>query len=249
MCLHDLDLTDVDYTYDWYRTLLQSLLDAGYEFRGFEDAQLSGGEVLLRHDVDWSPQAAAEMAEIEADNDVTSTYFFLITSPFYNAFSSESRRSIERIESLGHDVGLHFAVGEFWTDDPGDDPMSELIDKHHDVIGVIAADPTDAVAFHNPPEWTLDRTYDGFVSTYEPRFFGEITYEADSLHRWRTEPPFKNGVGDNAQVLVHPTLWGEEDKEPATHIRRRQKQFLAETDAQMQDRSRLDWEALELREP
>jgi len=231
----------VEYTYDWYGTMLSGLGESGYRFGEFDDDP-EPGDVFLRHDVDWSPRAAVEMARVEAEHDATATYFFLVTSPFYNLLSAQNRERVREIERLGHTVGLHFAAAELWETEPTSAEMTARVAEHKQVLPAVADDPTETVAFHNPPEWALNRRYDAFVNTYEPRFFSEIGYESDSLGRWRTEPPLADETPEALQILTHPTLWGPTDEPPTVRIRDQQRSYLQETDAQMREHSRLDWE-------
>ena len=102
-------LLEVEFTHRWYRTFLERLRADDYDFRGFANAPAEG-EVVLRHDVDLSLESALEMARIEAEVGVESTYFVLLTSPLYNALAPANREILRRIEGLGHDVGLHFST-------------------------------------------------------------------------------------------------------------------------------------------
>ena len=54
---------------------------------------------FLRHDVDISIKKAVEMAEVEQAAGLHSTYYILLTSPFYNAFSTDNIQRIKTIES------------------------------------------------------------------------------------------------------------------------------------------------------
>lgn len=74
-------MREVAFTFDWYDKLIETLAIERYTFADF-DEDLGDGSVLLRHDVDWSPRKAVRLAEIEADHGATSTYFFLVSSPF-----------------------------------------------------------------------------------------------------------------------------------------------------------------------
>jgi len=44
---------------------------------------------ILRHDVDYSPAAALDLADQEARRGVRSTYFLLLNGLYYNMLSSE----------------------------------------------------------------------------------------------------------------------------------------------------------------
>ena len=64
--------------------------------------------VIFRHDIDFSTQAARDLANLEAELGITKSYFFLIWSPFYNIYEPATLNHIREINSLGHNIGLHF---------------------------------------------------------------------------------------------------------------------------------------------
>jgi peptidoglycan/xylan/chitin deacetylase (PgdA/CDA1 family) len=204
-------LGEVAFTHDWYRRFLRRLQADGYEFRPFS-APLADGDVVLRHDVDLSIDRAVEMARIEAEMGIESTYFVLLTSSLYNPFEADCRDAINEIASLGHDVALHFSTHLYWTDD--DSPTASAIERHvrqERAILETIVPIADAVSFHRPPSWVLDRSFDGFESAYAPTFFSEIGYVADSTQRWREEPPQMDELPETMQLLTHPGLWAEAD--------------------------------------
>lgn len=213
------DERSIPFTYDTYEDLLVRLQSRGYEFASY-GGPVEEGEVLLRHDVDWSPRRAARMAQIEADNDVSATYFFLLSSPFYNALYGKTREAIDRITALGHDVGLHFSPHQYWSSEPTDEELVAEVAREREILSSVVGEPIDTVSFHIPPEWVLKRSYDGFVSTYEERFFTSIAYRGDSNQRWRRSPPFDDGFPERLQVLVHPGLWAETDQTFAERLYR-----------------------------
>ncbi len=47
------------------------------------------------------------MAELEAEEGASATYFLMTESVFYNLASSEGVAAIARLRELGHRVGLH----------------------------------------------------------------------------------------------------------------------------------------------
>lgn len=206
----DRSVLDVEFTYGWYGEFLDRLRAAGYGFRGF-GTDPGDADVLLRHDVDLSLDAAARMARLEADRGVRATYFVLLTSNLYNPLDGDHRDRLREIESLGHDVGLHFSTHEYWSADdrpPAEGLRARVLDEVS-VLRTVASDPA-AVSFHIPPTWVQGRTFEGFRSAYEPAVFEEVEYLADSTQRWRSEPP-EVEAGGPLQVLAHPGLWDEED--------------------------------------
>lgn len=228
----------VRFTYEWYCAFLDRLRADGYEVRSFDD-DLGDGDVVVRHDVDLSLEAALAMARIEAERDVQSTYCVLVTSPLYNVLDAKWREHVKSIESLGHDVELHFSTHEYWRDgaQPTDAELERRVAEERAVLETVTDEPVETVSFHIPPEWVLDRTFDAFRSTYEPAYFGEADYVGDSGQRWRDDPP-ELADDQPTQILVHPGLWGTEDgtfeeriqeraTDACTHLNRKaQREFL-----------------------
>lgn len=205
-------MSAVEFTFERCRSILGRLRSAGYASRAYDD-EIAAGDVLLRHDVDLSPERAVRMAEIEREFGMSATYFFLLGSPMYNPFHGPVREAIAEIESMGHDVGLHFSTHQHWpaSQPPAEPELAARIDDERAALATVARDPIPTVSFHVPPDWVLARTFEGVESTYEPRFFDEIGYLADSGQRWREEGLQIPRDGRPLQVLMHPGLWGDED--------------------------------------
>jgi hypothetical protein len=211
----------VEFTYDWYRSFLDRIRETGYEFRPFS-ASVETGDVLLRHDIDLSTEDALTMAVIEAERDVSATYGILFTASLYNPLEREHRNRIRAIESLGHDLVLHFSPHQYWDPErePDEDQLGERIADERKILDTLAAECDETVSFHRPPSWVLDRPLDRWRNTYAPTYFSDITYHADSGQRWRKAPPTIEDFGEAAQVLVHPGLWGERDEAFEQRVRR-----------------------------
>lgn len=219
---------EVAFTFDRYGALLDELQSADRRFRTYDEA-VERGDVLLRHDVDWAPRRALRMARLEADRGVTATYFFLVSSPFYNLMHKPCRLVLREIQDLGHEVDLHFSTHQYFEAEPADEALVERVDEERTVLERLVDDPVDVVSFHRPPEWVYRRSYDGFVSTYETRFFEDIAYRGDSNQRWRDDPPLADGVPEKMQVLVHPGLWGESDAGFVERLRAHERRRLGRT--------------------
>jgi hypothetical protein len=175
------------FSLDHYRELLQAARDGGYRWASF-DGEPSAGDLLLRHDVDLSLDAALRMAELEAGEGAAATYFLMTESVFYNLASDEGRAAVERLRELGHRVGLH-AV---W-------PRAALDDRFDAVV-----------AWHNPdPDYMTDPV-DGAVNAMQEPWFSPDTYRSDSNQRWRHGCPHDElaaGAFPWLQLLTHPEIW------------------------------------------
>jgi hypothetical protein len=173
---------------DHYRELLGAARAGGYRFAFFDRAP-QAGDLLLRHDVDLSLEAALRVAELEHEEGAAATYFLMTESVFYNLASKEGEATLERLRRLGHRVGLH-AV---W-------PRRELDDRFEPVV-----------AWHNPdPDYMGRPLGDGLTNVMEPRFFSPERYRSDSNQHWRSGCPHEalaRGEFEWLQLLTHPEIW------------------------------------------
>jgi len=94
----------MDFTLDIYRSLLIALNSRGYEFRSFEafNPEERGRIVVLRHDVDRSPQNALKMARVEKELSVKASYHFRAGKSGFDT------RIIREIAGMGHEIGYHY---------------------------------------------------------------------------------------------------------------------------------------------
>ena len=170
-----------------YRELLDAARGGGYGF-AFFDRDPEPGDLLLRHDVDLSLDAAVRMGELEAEAGATATYFLMTESVFYNLDSQEGRSATERLRALGHRVGLH-AVWPRAAFDARFDPV---------------------LAWHNPDPPYMSEPVEGAANVMEPRFFSPETYRSDSNQHWRHGCPHEElaaGTFEWLQLLTHPEIW------------------------------------------
>src|SRR4029077_13690337 len=89
-----------------YRELLDAARAGGYRFGGFDRAP-EPGDLILRHDVDLSLEAAVRLAEVEAEAGAWSTWFLMTRSVFYNLSSKEGERTLAQLRELGGRVAHH----------------------------------------------------------------------------------------------------------------------------------------------
>jgi hypothetical protein len=172
---------------DHYGELLEAAKAGGYRFAFFDD-EPQGGELLLRHDVDLSLDAAVKLAELEAAAGAKATYFLMTRSVFYNLASAEGERALARLRELGHRVGLH-AVH----------PHLDLDERFDHVV-----------AWHNPDPEFMREPLAGAVNVMQPGYFDPDRYRSDSNQHWRSGCPHEQlaaGGFDWLQLLTHPEIW------------------------------------------
>ena len=182
-----------------YRELLAAAKAGGYRLASF-DREPAAGDLLLRHDVDLSLDAALTLAELEADAGVSATYFLMTRSVFYNLASGEGDRALARLRELGHRVGLHAVY-----------PTLDL-DGRFDPV----------VAWHNPDPEFMREPLDGAVNVMQAPYFDPDHYRSDSNQDWRSGCPHEElaaGRFEWLQLLTHPEIWaypGETMRETMT---------------------------------
>jgi hypothetical protein len=170
-----------------YRELLDAARAGGYRF-SFFDHEPQAGDLLLRHDVDLTLDAALRLAELEAGAGAQATYFLMTRSVFYNLASTEGERALARLRDLGHRVGLH-AVH----------PHLDL-DERFDRV----------VAWHNPDPEYIHEPLEDAVNVMQPPYFGADHYRSDSNQHWRSGCPHEDLAAarfDWLQLLTHPEIW------------------------------------------
>ena len=166
-----------------------ALLEAAgaYRFVHF-DHEPQEGELLLRHDVDFSLAAAVQMAELEAAHGASATYFLMTRSVFYNLASHEGDAALQRLRELGHRVGLHAVY-----------PHIDIDDRFDPVL-----------AWHNPDPEFMNAPLDGLVNVMAPPWFDRERYRSDSNQHWRSGDPTAALAAREfewLQLLTHPEIW------------------------------------------
>jgi hypothetical protein len=170
-----------------YGELLAAARSGGYRF-AFFDREPAAGDLLLRHDVDLSLDAALTLAGLEAEAGAQSTYFLMTRSVFYNLASHEGERALARLRELGHRVGLHAVYPEL--------DLDERFDR--------------VVAWHNPDPDFMREPLDGAVNVMQEPYFDPDHYRSDSNQHWRSGCPHEDlaaGTFEWLQLLTHPEIW------------------------------------------
>ena len=168
---------------------------------------------FFRHDVDISLKKAVEMAEFESKNGIKSTYYILLSSPYYNALEAENLQRIRTLRELGMGIGLHYDNSIKLQD--ANQCCSEIIIQlgmlqHH--IGELEE---KSVTFHKPLRG-VDINAEtvnllNLSNIYSPNFDQRFKYISDSGHNWRENPYDIINTNDMVHINTHPEWYNNEE--------------------------------------
>lgn len=221
-----------------YIAILESGIHAGYEFVSFLDVDIASKAriAILRHDIDFSPALALEMAEIDASYGINATFAVLPSSPLYNPFSPSNLEVIQQIHALGHHIALHHRAGP----PRKDEQTAQDIQNEMRTLNAFFPYTQPVFVWHNIPPGGLARLSQmdvpGLVNAYGPKFIQEMYYMSDSVTR-RTPEEILHAIGEHRllHVLLHPLIWMSERENMVTMISYALTRMVRDCDAQLQN--------------
>jgi hypothetical protein len=208
-----------------YRELLRAALDAGYRVVSlacfYEDRRTPA--LIIRHDIDVSVATAVQMARIEHDMGVRTSYFIRVHAAGYNPFSRDNYAALRWLQDAGFDLGLHHEVGVF--------PLAgangvratarEHLQRELSALTAVLGRPIRSVAMHLPRHGTMPLTpadLDACGILYEAgaTLFNEgAQFISDSNRAFKPACPCTLiGAADKIYLTAHPIWWMDESVEP-----------------------------------
>jgi len=208
-----------NFSFKHYQEILELFKERGYKFCFFsENPDLKSKKIYLRHDIEISLNKALQLAQIENQNKVYSTYFVQVSNFLYNPFNKRHAEIIRKINGLGHQIGLHF-----WDDYDrlNEKEISKEVARQLQVLRAYF-NVKNVVSFHRPTDKLFNKKFNSFISTYEIKFFKKIKYLSESNAIWR-EGCVCKWLNDahcpsNLQLLIHPLWWGKGEKDQNKHL-------------------------------
>lgn len=211
-----------DFTLVNYEFLLRLALK-NFEFAFFkEQLNFSTKTILLRHDIEFSVPIALKMAEIENSLGIRATYFVQLHGDFYNALEKRTFELLKKIESLGHQLALHFDA-HFW-DVKRADQLNKYLEIDKSTFEQYFFSKLGAFSFHNNNAFTLscdNTSYSGMINVYAKKYKNDYGYCADSTGFWRyeiLEERLRKAKDQILQVLIHDGMWQDEVLPPRRRI-------------------------------
>lgn len=200
---------------DAYVSMIRSFLRHDFTFEKFLSTQ-ENKAVRMRHDVDFSVKDAFQLALVESELGVTSTYFFMLTSNTYNLLSNANRSLVKEIKSLNHDVALHFDPQAHDDIDVGFAAEKLIFEEAFEVdLKIVSLHRPGVFLEHN------NRKLEGCRHTYEDSFIKDMTYISDSGGRDIQQNLLElahQGVDSPLHILLHPIWWTTRTPSPTATL-------------------------------
>ncbi len=191
------------FTYYEHKKFLENI-HKKYKIHKLKDWNSEPG-IILRYDVDFSLEAARNIAEIQEEIGIRSSFFIRLTSSFYNPMSIENREILKYLTKNDFEVGLHF------------DPSVYKVASHHElltklkqefsILESITDQNLESVSLHNPSVTGEYPIFAEYKNAYSDLIFNKDIYLSDSRMKFRMDPyEFIQRADDNVlQIVFHPS--------------------------------------------
>ncbi len=212
-----------DFTINHYKEILLET-KGKFEFNFYDEVADKKEFILWRHDIDFSVNRALRLARVENEIGVKSTFFVHLHSEYYNFFEKEVSEKISEINSLGHQIGLHFDTHYYNIGNESE--LEEKLSREAEIFYNFFDIGIKVFSFHNTTPFTMacqKFSYAGIINTYAAFFQNEVEYCSDSNGYWRYKriiDVIKNNTSKKLQILTHPEWWQEEIMSPWQRIKR-----------------------------
>ncbi len=174
---------------------------------GFDGVMSIDKFVIMRHDIEASIENALKIAKLDASENISSTFFFLLTGD-YNIFSEHDAPKVRDIIELGHDIGLHYDasfLSSFSSDLPN------IITKQSRFIESFFDIKIHAASCHKPMRYGKLSDTGDLIDPYDRNYMTQIKYISDSNQAWREGGILKNlDDFDKIQLLTHDICWSKD---------------------------------------
>ena len=152
-----------------------------------------------------------KIAEIEAKENVKTTYCILLHNEYYNILDKESGDIIKKIREFGHEIGLHFDADYYGISDLN--KINEYLIKDKKILESVISEEVRVFSFHTTTQLTIDASeteYGGMINTYNKFIRDNFSYCSDSNGYWRfrrLKDLLNAGIDERIHILTHPVWW------------------------------------------
>lgn len=213
----------MEFTYDAYKNMILLLREYGYTFCDYLNYEKYDKSVIIRHDVDQDLEKALKFSEIEREIGISSIYFVLVTSNFYNIFSKKNKDILRSICENGHSIGLHFDETQYCRTDK--EWWKDAIDHEIFLLEQCVGRKVTSVSMHRISKETLEADWnirDGkVVNSYAREFIKNHKYVSDSRRNWKEDVGklIREGQYNRLHILIHP-FWYHTNNKSAKEVLR-----------------------------
>ena len=198
-----------------YETLILKLLNAGLKPSINWKGKLNINSLFLRHDIDFSVEYAYQIAKIEYNLKIQSTFFFMLSSNMYNLLSTHNQKLVSKIANMNHKVSIHFDLNSYQN--------FEYFLYEKKLFENIFNIRVDIVSIHRPGNFLLNNNLkiSGIPHTYQDVYFKEMKYISDSGGRdvFHAVNKYLNNPRETGlQLLTHPIWWVSDKKSVRTTL-------------------------------
>ena len=212
------------FSYDEYKEII-SLIQEYLPIVDFNDVIDNNLDkyCVIRHDVEYSLDRALQLAKLENELNVKSTYCIQVRNNIYNAISDKNIELVKQIHTLGHEIALH-------QDPPAgldDNGLKKYLLQDIKVLSTYYDLPIKVFSYHRPKQEYLQKyfTVGDLINTNGNKFFHyfngkgtinpeerDVTYLADSNHLWKWGDPKDVDFSkiNKLQMNMHPYSWSKE---------------------------------------
>lgn len=212
-----------DFSLKHYAEILRKAKRSGYKIMpliNYQKCAPNGRVLVLRHDIDFNPYRALELARVEARLGVKSSFFVRVHFDGYNPFGFKANAALLEIKALGHEVGLHYENNDYAA--VAGVSASDAISREKTVLEESLGCRVAGCAAHGDFTGISNKTFFpsrkpnefGFVYEAWEKPFQELFYVSDSLGKWHA--PAGNsgkclhevvGAQERIYALTHPCYW------------------------------------------
>ncbi|MFH1328476.1 MAG: hypothetical protein ABIH76_06530 [Candidatus Bathyarchaeota archaeon] len=162
--------------------------------------------LILRHDVDFSMEAAVRMAKIDYDAGIKATYSFLFSSNHYNLMERKALDSLLFISDLGHEVALHYDLKMYRKYKAS---LETSLKYELNLLERLTGKPVKSIIIH---QFGLEQSdpfqnYPDIINGFNKELYD--LYVSDSYRAWYREYLEKlfSFKYNRIQLLIHPSIW------------------------------------------
>jgi len=213
------DYDNCGFTHSHYKACIQYALDSGYRFLRMKDSLNQSDDdkvIIMRHDEDLSLAAAYNLAKIESDLGINSTYFVRLHAKNYNLLSQESYSTVHKLIEMGHEIGFHYELHTHPALLPREE---EIFVCSKALLESILDIEIRGISYHEPARFMNEDDKRELppgiqYEAYENRFMENYKYISDSSAHWREGCMCQHiGKKERLYILTHGFWWF--DKSPA----------------------------------